>query len=117
MAFDFTGDFSGPPAITADGSAIAFCARNQKERSSIWLQSLGELAAKKIEGTEGASFPFWSADGRFVGFFADGYMKKVPAGGGPVTVLAPAPNPRGGAWNQDNHNHLRTRLPRFLVAN
>jgi eukaryotic-like serine/threonine-protein kinase len=102
MVFDFTGDFSGPPAITADGTAIAFCARNQKETDSIWVQSLNELAARKLEGTEGAAFPFWSADGKFIGFFADGHLKKAPAAGGPVTVLADAPNPRGGSWNQDN---------------
>ncbi|MFI5114327.1 MAG: hypothetical protein ACHP7J_04205, partial [Terriglobales bacterium] len=100
--FDFTGDFSGPPAISPDGTAVGFCARSPKERDSIWVQSLSDLAAKKLEGTEGASFPFWSADGKFVGFFADGHLKKVPASGGPVTILAEAPNPRGGAWNQDN---------------
>jgi len=102
MGFDFTGDFSGPPAINADGTAVAFCARNQKERDSLWVQSLGDLSAKKLDGTEGASFPFWSADGKFVGFFADGHLKKVLAAGGPATVLADTPNPRGGAWNQDN---------------
>ena len=101
-AFDFTGDFSGPPVITADGSTIAFCARNQKERNSVWVQNLGELSAKKLEGTDGAAFPFWSADGKFVGFFADGHLKKVAAAGGPVTMLADTPNPRGGSWNQDN---------------
>jgi Tol biopolymer transport system component/tRNA A-37 threonylcarbamoyl transferase component Bud32 len=102
MSFDFTGDFSGPPVINSDGTAIAFCARTQKERGSIWVQFLGDLAAKKIEGTEGAAFPFWSADGKFIGFFADGQLKRVPTAGGPVTVLADAPNPRGGSWNQDN---------------
>jgi eukaryotic-like serine/threonine-protein kinase len=102
MSFDFTGDFSGPPTITADGTAVAYCARNQKERDSIWVQSLNELAAKKLEGTEGAAFPFWSADGKFLGFFADGHLKRIPAAGGPVTVLAEAPNPRGGSWNREN---------------
>ncbi len=102
MSFDFTGDFSGPPAISADGTAVAFCARTQRERDVIWVQSLGDLAPKKIDGTEGASFPFWSADGKFLGFFADSHLKKVPAAGGPVTILAEAPNPRGGSWNQDN---------------
>jgi eukaryotic-like serine/threonine-protein kinase len=102
MSFDFTGDFSGPPVITSDGSAIAFCARTQKERDSIWVQSLTDLAPKKLDGTEGASFPFWSADGKFLGFFADAHLKKIPATGGPVTILAEAPNPRGGTWNQDN---------------
>ncbi len=102
MSFDFTGDFSGPPVMNAQGSAVAFCARTQKDRSSIWVQSLGELSAKKLDGTDGASFPFWSADGQFIGFFADGFLKKVPSSGGPVTNLAATPNPRGGAWNQDN---------------
>lgn len=102
ISFDFTGDFSGPPAMTPDGAMIAFCTRSQKERSSIWVQSLSDLAPKKIDGTEGASFPFWSPDGKFLGFFADGHLKKVPALGGPITVLADAPNARGGTWNQDN---------------
>jgi eukaryotic-like serine/threonine-protein kinase len=100
--YDFTGDFSGPPVLAPDGSAVAFCARGPKEADSLWVHPLGELAARKLEGTEGASFPFWSADEKFLGFFADGHLKKVPASGGPVTVLAEAPNARGGAWNQDN---------------
>ena len=102
VGFDFTGDFSGPPAINADGTAVAFCARSQKDRDSIWVQSLTELAPKRIEGTEGASFPFWAPDGKFLGFFADEHLKKVPASGGPVTTLADSPNARGGSWNQDN---------------
>ena len=100
--FDFIGDFSGPPTLSPDGTTVAFCARNPKQRSFIWLQSLSELSARKIEGTEGATFPFWSPDGKFLGFFADGHLKKVPAAGGPVIVLADAPNARGGSWNQDN---------------
>lgn len=100
--FDFTGDFSGPPVITSDGTMMAFCARNEKERDAIWVQSLSDLTPKKLEGTDGASFPFWSADSKFIGFFADGRLKKVLAAGGPVTDLADAPNPRGGSWNRDN---------------
>ena len=100
--FDFIGDFSGPPVLSADGTTVAFCARNPKQRSFIWVQSLNDLSARKLEGTEGATFPFWSPDGKFLGFFADGHLKKVPAAGGPVIVLADAPNARGGSWNQDN---------------
>jgi eukaryotic-like serine/threonine-protein kinase len=102
MSFDFTGDFSGPPTISSDGTMVAFSARSQKERDAIWVQVLNELAPRKLEGTEGASFPFWSPDGKFLGFFADGHLKKIPVSGGPVTVLTDAFNPRGGSWNQDN---------------
>jgi serine/threonine protein kinase len=100
--FDFTGDFSGPPAIRRDGTAMTFCARSEKERNSLWVQSLNNATPRKLEGTEGASFPFWSYDGKFIGFFADGRLKKVAAAGGPVTVLTESPNARGGSWNQDN---------------
>jgi eukaryotic-like serine/threonine-protein kinase len=100
--FDFTGDSSGPPAISSDGAAIAFCARNAKEPASVWVQSLGELTARKLENTEGSSFPFWSPDRKFIGFFSDGHMKKIPPAGGAVTTLAEAPNPRGASWNQYN---------------
>ncbi|HEX4485744.1 MAG TPA: protein kinase [Terriglobales bacterium] len=102
MTYDFLGDFSGPPAITLDGSAIAFCAVSPKDRASIWVQSLGELSARKLEDTEGASFPFWSPDNKFIGFFSGGHLRKVPAAGGPVTIIADATNPRGGSWNRDN---------------
>ncbi|MFZ0816814.1 MAG: hypothetical protein WAM78_14915, partial [Candidatus Sulfotelmatobacter sp.] len=99
---EFTGDYAGPPVISPDGTTLAFCARGSKERPSLWVQSLGDLTAKKLEGTEGASFPFWSADGKILGFCADEHLKKIPAAGGPVTVLASAPNARGGSWNKDN---------------
>jgi Tol biopolymer transport system component len=100
--FEFTGDYAGPPAISPDGTLVVFCSRGAKVRPSIWVQSLCDMESKKIEGTEGAAFPFWSADGRFVGFFADERLKKVPAVGGPVTALADAPNARGGSWSKDN---------------
>jgi serine/threonine protein kinase/Tol biopolymer transport system component len=100
--FDFTGDFSGPPVIRRDGAAITFSARAEKERNFLWVQFLSDVTARKLDGTEGAAFPFWSYDGKFIGFFANGHLKKIPADGGPVTVLTEAANPRGGSWNQDN---------------
>jgi eukaryotic-like serine/threonine-protein kinase len=99
--FDFVGDYAGPPVLSPDGTRVAFSARAQ-EISSIWVQTLDSGIARKLDGTEKASDPFWSADGKFIGFFADGKLKKISSVGGATTVLADAPNPRGGAWNKDN---------------
>ena len=60
----------------------------------IWLRPVATLAATPIPGTEGGTFPFWSPDSRFIGFFADGKLKKVPIAGGPPIELCDAP---GGA--------------------
>ncbi len=68
-AFDFVGDFSGPPVLSPDGTRVAFAARGPKERNSIWVRRLDSASAEKLSGTEGAFALFWSADGKFIGFF------------------------------------------------
>jgi len=100
--FNFNGDFSGPPVISHDGTSIVFSARIGKEPASLYVQPLGTGEAAKLEGTENATFPFWSLDGKFIAFFAGGKLKKVPSAGGPVMALADAPGSRGGSWGKDN---------------
>ena len=60
------------------------------------------LTAQAIPGTEDGTFPFWSPDSRYIGFFANGKLKKVSVAGGPPVVLCDAPSGRGGTWNRDN---------------
>jgi serine/threonine protein kinase/Tol biopolymer transport system component len=98
--FDFTGDLGGPPVLSPDGKRIVFAAHTAESPKALWVRQLDSDTAQRLDGTDGAFFPFWSADSRSIAFFADGKLKKIPAGGGPVTTLADAPNARGGAWGK-----------------
>src|SRR5258708_26430906 len=66
-----------------------------------WTDEVGGRRTRSVNGTEGACYPFWSPDGKFIGFFADGKLKKVDVSGGQVQALCDAPNGRGGTWNPD----------------
>src|SRR5260370_27555041 len=61
---------------------------------------MASLRARMLPGTEAAGFPFWSADGRYIGFFAGGKLKKIDTQGGPPSLICDAPDGRGGSWNQ-----------------
>jgi hypothetical protein len=66
------------------------------------VQSLAAFEARQLPGTEGAYLPFWSPDGRDIGFFANDRLKRVPATGGTVQTLAgSAIEPKGGASSPD----------------
>jgi len=86
-------------AISPDGSAIAFVAEGQRKQL-LFVRMLSSGTTQPLQGTDGASYPFWSGDGRNLAFFADGKVKRIPATGGVVQVLCDAPAGRGGTWNQ-----------------
>jgi Tol biopolymer transport system component/predicted Ser/Thr protein kinase len=88
-------------AASPDGRQIAFVGQTAEGKRSLWVRGLAALAPRPLAGTEGAWLPFWSPDSRFLGFFADGKLKRIDASGGPLQVLAPAPNGFGGTWNRD----------------
>jgi serine/threonine protein kinase len=69
---------------------------------TLWLRPLDRTTGAPLRGTEGAGWPFWSADGRYVAFFADGKLKKVDLVGGAPQVLADVEQGGGGSWNQNN---------------
>jgi Tol biopolymer transport system component len=70
--------------------------------ASLWLRPLDALTAQQMPGTEDATYPFWSPDSRYIGFFAEGKLKKIAASGGPAQSLCDAPDGRGGSWNRDD---------------
>jgi len=89
-------------ALSLDGRFVALVANSdQANKYVIWTHEVGSRTAAIVPGTGGASHPFWSPDGRFIGFFANGKLKKVDASGGSVQVLCDAPHGRGGSWNRD----------------
>ncbi len=87
-------------SLSLDGRQVAFVASGDGT-SRIWLRSLSTTTAQPLPGTEGALYPFWSPDGRSLGFFADGKLKRIDTGGSLPRVLADAPYGRGGAWSRD----------------
>jgi eukaryotic-like serine/threonine-protein kinase len=94
---DATGDAGGMPVLSPQGDKLAFVAHSS-ESKLLWVRSLNSDVAQPLEGTSGSAHPFWSPDGRYIGFFAGGKLMKIPTAGGPVVALADAPNPRGGTW-------------------
>jgi Tol biopolymer transport system component len=102
--------FSSPMALAAndvalspDGKTVALVAfAGQNNKYMLWTYQIGARAASVLPGTEDASHPFWSADGRFLGFFSDGKLKTVDAfSGRSPQILCDAPHGRGGAWNRE----------------
>ena len=101
-------------AISPDGRNIAFVA-GTPAGYQIWLRPVASLSATPLAGTDGASFPFWSPDSRFIAFFAGGKLKKVAIAGGPPSVLCDAPLGRGGTWSRDDVIVASTSLASGLV--
>jgi Tol biopolymer transport system component len=89
----------GVLAVSPDGRQLAFIALNAAGTAFLWVRALDSLAARALAGTDGASAPFWSPNGQFVGFFAGGKLRKIDVSGGPPVTLCDAPvEVRGGAW-------------------
>src|SRR3984885_4625152 len=101
FSLDTTGDADGMPVLSPQGDKIAFVAHSG-ETKMLWVRPLSSDSAQSLQGTTGAAHPFWSPDGRYIGFFASGKLLKIAAGGGPVTVVADAPNSRGGTWSSND---------------
>jgi eukaryotic-like serine/threonine-protein kinase len=90
----------GVPAISPDGSRLAFSA-NLEGKTQLWVRPLDSTTSQPLPGTEGADYPFWSPDGRALGFFARGKLWKIDLSGGSPQMLCDALAGRGATWNRD----------------
>jgi serine/threonine protein kinase/Tol biopolymer transport system component len=92
-------------AVSPDGRFLVFVGRAQN-KTQLYKRPLAEFTATPIEGTEGATNPFFSPDGHWVAFFADERLKKVSMDGGAPVVLGEVLNARGEAWGQDDRIYV-----------
>jgi eukaryotic-like serine/threonine-protein kinase len=88
-------------AVAPDGRSIVFVARGSESLSQLWIRHTDAVASKPVPGTQGAAYPFWSPDGKSIGFFTGRDLRRIELAGGPPRTLATAPNGRGGSWSQD----------------
>jgi len=87
-------------ALSPDGRTVAYVA-SREGISRLYVRALDSFEASPLDGTDGAFHPFFSPDARWLGFFAQGKMKKIRVGGGPVQEIVDA-GPNGGAsWGVD----------------
>jgi eukaryotic-like serine/threonine-protein kinase len=103
--FDFFAVTDGAPVLSPDGQQVAFLVAKKgtsftPSGGSLYLLRLSTGESAPVAGAQGALFPFWSPDGKYLGFFSEGKLKKVPVGGGTVQILCDAPEGRGGSWNE-----------------
>ncbi len=100
LTLNSTGDTSGAPVISPDGSHLVFSAIGEGG-NRLYVRSLDNASVTPLPGTENANFPFWSPDSRSIGFFALGKLKRTDILGGTPVDVCEAPNARGGAWGKD----------------
>jgi Tol biopolymer transport system component len=91
---------AGAVALSPDGQRLALVIVRDPQ-TDLAVRDLVSGETKRLDGTDDATFPFWSPDSRWLGFFAQGHLKKVEATGGPVQVLCDAHAGRGGTWSPE----------------
>jgi eukaryotic-like serine/threonine-protein kinase len=89
-------------AIAPGGNRMAYVAAGEGDQTQLYLRELIRLEAAAFPGTEGAMDPFFSPDGRWVGYATIFGLQKVPATGGPPVPIADFPEPRGVTWTAED---------------
>ena len=82
--------------LSPDGRYLAMTAAGE-----LWVRALASVSSQRIAGISDATYPFWSPDAAWIGFFADGQLKKVPRDGGQAQKICDAIDGRGATWGPD----------------
>ncbi len=96
----YTG-FGASAILAPDGTRLVFVATGSDQKQRFYIRLLDQLQATALSGTENARDAFFSPDGQWLGFFADGKLKKISVQGGAAVTLCDVPNDRGGSWGED----------------
>jgi Tol biopolymer transport system component len=86
-------------ALSPDGRRIAVVLKDETGASAIWVRSLDSQEPRRMDGTDDSSFVFWSPDGQFLGFFAQGKLKKIALAGGPPQNICTTTPGLGATWS------------------
>ena len=97
----YLGPNAGPVAVSPDGSTVTYTGTNAAGQNVLWVRRLDALEPHQLRGTEGAMSPFWSPDSRYIGFFADGNLKRISASGGIPESITDVWLGFGGTWNEE----------------
>ncbi len=113
--FEFAEAGAGAPVLSPDGQEIAILGVKKNAPpltpdTTIFLRRVGLGEAQPLPGTEHATFPFWSPDGKYLAFFAGAKLKKIPIAGGPAQTICDVPDGRGGTWNEQGTIVFAPRL-------
>lgn len=115
QAQHFEGDFASTVAISRDGTRVAYVAvaetpetEKKEELSSpqpqtfqLVVRKLDQLAPTPLPETAGGTAPFFSPDGRWIGFYSGGALRKISSDGGPIVTLCEVPSIVGASWGDD----------------
>jgi hypothetical protein len=93
---------AGIGTLATDSRSIVIPAVDRQDFRRLWLRALDSSALRALPGTEDASFPFWSQDGRQIAFFSQRQLKRIRVSDGNVQVVYDAPLARGGSWGLQN---------------
>ncbi|MGO9935446.1 MAG: protein kinase domain-containing protein [Steroidobacteraceae bacterium] len=96
---EFAGSQVGGLALSPDGSKLVFLTGGASDLK-LWVRDVPTGTVRQMEGVEQPTFPFWSPDSKYIGFFSAGKLKKVALAGGPVQIICDAPEGRGASWSQ-----------------
>ena len=90
-------------AVSPDGRSVVYAAQQNGslDNPALYFRPTGSVVPRRLAGTENGELPFWSADGRFVGYVVGGKLRKVEASGGPPQDVCEAQGFTGGTWNRE----------------